>query len=631
PPSPDGPTELKVSIFQQPALLRFTWSRPTQAFDGYEFEGKVGAGAYSKLNQSLIPNTWTEAYLDMTGGAPELETCTFRMWVMRGTTASPYSNEASVRIPMTPPTINAYSGQGGLNVSWWNGSSVADTLKLERGVVDGANTTWTSIPTVTFGTTSWLDTSAPEGASCSYRVTYSKGSDSVNAASYPVTSPMAVPGQPVATPLVEGVQLSWTNPSLVATDVAIMRASGLDAYPSYQQVAVVPLGTTSYTDQSLATGYYTYRLENRKAGLSSTYSSPAQVATLPPQNGASIRPTILGLPQANILRRTSLGAWVLGGSYQYDIQVREPAGNNWITYTPNSAQSWSYPYFLLDSHDQPHMVYTRQVMQGSSEVALMHAWRQDAAWQVEEIARRTLYSSSATNGFTFALDATDRLHLVWLKSGGAAADLEYAIKGADGVWTIEAPTSIATASLLGTYKLAVDPTGQPHLFIGAWQELYHLTRTAGTWAQESIPAPGVSVGWYDFMGCAAMAPDACAVLVMRPHQPYDGKADLVMIRKDAGTWQAGEVVFTTDAYLSFQGILTPNKSGSKLALYHVSSSGGVLRVWSAGAWTSTVVGPSNYGLPVLGFDPADRIYLLMSAGWGGSSSLYPYVLYTEAP
>ncbi|MBI1751526.1 MAG: hypothetical protein HY014_17045 [Acidobacteria bacterium] len=629
---PDGPTGLQVSLGQSPTILHFTWTRPSQAFDGYQFEGKVGSGAYSKLNQTLIPNTWTEAYLNLNGDAAELETRTFRMWVMRGTSASPASNEASIRMPLNTPSINAYLGQGGITVSWSNNSAVADTLKLERGVVNASATTWTTIPSVTFGTTSWIDGSAPEGASYTYRVTYSKAQDSASATSYAVSTPMAAPGQPAATPLVEGVRLNWTNPSQAATEVAVMRASGLDNYPSYQQVALVPAGTTSYTDQPLATGYYTYRLENRKTGTSSTYSQPVQVVTLPPQNGLSISPTILGLPQADTLRRTSQGAWVLSAPYQYNIQVREPAGSNWATYSPSSAQSWSAPYFLLDSHDQPHLVYTRQVTQGTSEVALMHAWRQGAAWQTEEVARRALYSSTGTNGFTFALDASDRMHLVWLKTGGTAADLEYAIKGTDGTWIIESPVNFTTQSSLGTYKLVVDPTGQPHLFIGAWQEIYHLTRSSGTWTKESIPATGFSVGWYDYMGCSASAPDTYAVLMMRSHQPYDGKSDLVMLRKQAGTWQPGEVVFASDAYSSsFQGTLVPNKIGSKLALYHPSSSGGVLRVWSAGAWTSTVVGPNASGTPTLGFDSADKIYLLLPAGWGGSSDHYPYVLYTETP
>lgn len=630
--SPDGPTGLQVSLDQPSSTLHFTWTRPSQAFDGYQFEGKVGSGAYSNVNQTLLPNTWTEAYLHLNGSSAELQTCSFRMWVMRGTSASPTSNEASIRMPLNAPSINAYSGMGGVTVSWWNNSTVADTLKLERGVINASATTWTTIPSVTFGTTSWIDWSAPEGASCTYRVTYSKGQDSASATSSATSTPMVAPGQPTATPLIEGVRLNWTNSSQVATDVAVMRASGLDNSPSYQQVALLPVGTTSYTDQPLATGYYTYRLENRKTGASSAYSQPVQVVTLPPQNGLSISPAILSLPQADTLRRTSQGAWVLGAPYQYNIQVREPAGSNWATYSPSSAQSWFTPYFLLDSHDQPHLVYTRQVTQGTSEVALMHAWRQDTTWQTEEIARRALYSSSAMSGFTFALDASDRMHLAWLKTGATAADLEYATKGTDGTWTIESPVNFTIQSTLGTYKLVVDPTGQPHLFIGAWQEIYHLTRSSGTWTKESIPATGFSVGWYDYMGCSASAPDTYAVLMTRPHQPYDGKSDLVMFRKQAGTWQPGEVVFATDAYSSsFQGTLVSNKNGSKLALYHTSSSGGMLRVWSAGAWTSTVVGPNASGTPTLGFDSADKIYLLLPAGWGGSSDHYPYVLYTETP
>jgi hypothetical protein len=479
--------------------------------------------------------------------------------------------------------------------------------------------------------TSWIDRSAPEGIACSYRLTYSKGSDSAQAISSPATIPMVAPTQLAATPLVEGVTLSWQNPSTVATDVAVMRATGLDSYSSYQQIALLPVGTKTYTDSQLATGYYTYRLENRKTGTSTAFSDPVQVVTLPPQNGASVTPTVLTLPAADVIRRSSQGAWFLSGSYSYNVTVREPSGTGWVDFVPSNAQSWASPYFLLDSQDRPHVVYTRPVVQGAPEVALMHAWRDAAGWQSEEIARRALYSSSGNAAYTFALDASDRLHLLWLNSGGKASNLEYAAKDASGTWTSETPVTFTTQSSLGTYRLVLDPTGQPHIVVGTWQELFHLTRAAGTWSSESIPAPGASGGSYDFLGGVAAGPDSIVVLATRAHQPYDGSYDLMLYRKKAGTWQPEEIVLTTSGYSTFSGTLAASSDGTRFGLCYQSTGGSMLRVWTDGTWASSLIGPSSYGVPLIGFGAANKLYLLVHAGWGSTWDAYPYVLYQEQP
>jgi hypothetical protein len=261
----------------------------------------------------------------------------------------------------------------------------------------------------------------------------------------------------------------------------------------------------------------------------------------------------------------------------------------------------------------------------------MHAWHDATGWQSEEIARRTLYSSSAQSPCTFALDTQDRLHLLWLKGGGTLQDLEYAVKGTDGAWIIEGLTGMSSTSFLGNYKLVLDPTGQPHVLVAAWQNFFHQTRSGGTWTVESILTNGASVGWYDSMGAVASGPDSITLLAPRMRQPYDGSYDLVMFRKLAGAWKPEEIVLTTSGYSTFNGTLASNKSGTRFGLYYATTGGSMLRVWTAGVWTSSLVGPSSYGTPLLGFDPLDKIFLLVPAGYGGSNNNYPYVLYQEQP
>lgn len=260
----------------------------------------------------------------------------------------------------------------------------------------------------------------------------------------------------------------------------------------------------------------------------------------------------------------------------------------------------------------------------------MHAWRDATGWQTEEIARKVLYSSSAMPSYTFALDAQDRLHLLWLKSGGTGTDLEYATKTSGGAWTVESPVTAALQSSLGAYRLMVDPTGQPHVLVGGWQDLRHLTRTDGTWTSETIPGNGASVGWYDFMEGFSPGPDGVSVFVSRAHAPYDGKYDLIMLRKVGGSWLPEEILLTTTTW-SFKGILAANPAGTRFALYYSTETGNVLRLWASGSSTTSQVGPSTSGSPTLGFDASDKVYLLLPAGWGGSSSTYPYVLYREQP
>ena len=105
-PVQDAPTSLAVSLYQPPAVFHMTWTRPATAFDGYEFECRQGDGAYVKVHDGLIPNTWVEGYYDAGFGATELTTFSFRARVMRGTTPSAYSNEASIRTGLLPPSVN---------------------------------------------------------------------------------------------------------------------------------------------------------------------------------------------------------------------------------------------------------------------------------------------------------------------------------------------------------------------------------------------------------------------------------------------------------------------------------------------------------------------------------------------
>jgi len=570
--------------------------------------------------------------VDSGSQAPELTTFTFRIRAVNQDLVSGYSNDATARSLLIAPTIDPpASGWNGISVSWQNHSLIADTLKLERGTSRDAAGTWTTIPGVPFGATSWTDRTAQEGASYYYRITYAKGADTIQATSF-YDAPMLLlaPEQLTASPLSGGVGLAWANPSRAASQVAVLRASGLDANRSFQEVALLPATQTSFVDSGLTAGYYQYRLEHRRPGWASVPSETIPAATLPPQNSASLQPVVITLPEANVVRRSSKGNWVLSGPYPWEVRLREPFGNGWVDFAPAEALRWFAPYFLLDSRDFPHLVYSAPSAADAQRIALVHAWRNSDGWQREEITTPGPGPESDPSILTFTLDAQDRLHLLW-RTGALVQDLEYAFKGQDGRWFTEPVDNPSPPSLLWQFRLEVDPTGQPHVLIGTDQEVQHLTRSNGAWGVEVVPVNGAMLGAYSLLESTAPAPDACIVFVRRDRTPYDGTMDLLMLRKEAGTWLPEEILFNSPVYPLFTASLTSSRDGTRLGLLHSAPGGNLLHVWTSGIWTDALVGPYSFGTPHMGFSPLNKLFLLMPAGAGESPSAYPYVLYQEQP
>lgn len=639
-PVPDPPTALSLSFDKNySTYLQLNWTPPSTNFSGYEIQTRVGDGAFENVFNETVPSSWKAARF--LTNAPELSTVTARMRTVRLDQVSSYSTEATARRPLLAPDISwsPIWSSDGIYFSWFKNSLVADTLKLERGLVQGT-TSWTTLDETTSDTREYTDHNAPESMTSVYRITYSKGQDSAQITTDPVTPLMVAPNQISATPLVEGVHLSWHNSSLVATETAILRATELGDSANFQQIGLVPASTTSYDDTHLATGYYTYRLENRNPIITAVHSTPVQVSTLPPQTGISLLPSVLSLPGAEVIRRSSTGAWFLSGKDLSIAMVRTPIGDSWNDYLSSNTKDWREPYFLLDSHDRPHLVYTRSVDANTWEVALIHDWKEETGWKSEEIARRTLRNSISPGPYTFILDPQDRLQLVWLNSNGSTQDLEYAIKGTDGRWMIQALTGLPTSPWFDSYRLTVDATGQPHLAIEASQNLFHYTRASGDWTIEPIPSTttGSQGGTDRILGIVASTPDVFTVLATRLHdRDYSSSlVDLVLFRKTKDGWLPEEVIPTAIDRFS-NATLAFNKPGTRFALYYTNVDSTLLGVWINDHWTSTLLsstanGYASYGPRQLGFDASGSLYLILQGGLGSrGSSLVPYVLYQEQP
>ncbi len=642
-PSLNGPTNLKVTgdLGTSPSL-EFTWTAPANKIDGYEFESAVGAGTFARVGTDLIPASWTFGYLSFDPSAlPEDTEMKFRMRAVQGTATSPYSNVVSSSIGLKRPTFDsAVSGAEGIALKWTNNSALADSLTLERGestTYGGANT-WTVIPGVPFGSTTYLDAQAPENTYVNYRVTYSKGSKAAQAVSYILSTSLKAPVALGATPLVEGVILTWDNRSTEATEVVVSRASGYSAYPYYQDIAHLAPTAAFYQDLQLATGFYTYRVEARRGTSMVAASLPVQVMTLPTPGALALAaPAIKSMPPSVMGAMDASGAWTFAQNLNYGgLGIATPSGTDWVSHPLANASALVAPMLQLDSLDHPHTVYLRKVMQGSDEVAITHAWFDGAAWQTEEVARRILYQSSATSGITFTLDGTDGLHLVWLKESMSAAGLEYAFKGTDGAWKTESLDVITPApSTLGSFRLAVDASGVPHVLVGAWQDIFLLQRQGpAQWNWEKVPSGTATAGWYDTLDFVFSYRGDLHVFFTRAHVPLDSVnvSDLCDVRKVGGAWTSIQVLATK----GFTGSSSPtycarSLMSDRIAIRFHGTTGQQLFTLDQDTWSTIILGPSESTRPYFGFDKNDKFYLLQKLGYDPGTGPATYVLYREAP
>ncbi|NTV74948.1 MAG: hypothetical protein HGA66_12165 [Holophaga sp.] len=642
-PALNGPTNLQVTgDLGISSYLEFSWTAPANKIDGYEFEGALGSGTFTKVGTDLLPAAWTYASasfnLDV---VPEDSELRFRMRAVLGTAVSPYSNVVAsptgLRKPVFTSTVN---GADGIDLKWTNNSSVADTLTLERGTSTtwGGTYDWSVISGVSFGTTAYLDNQAPESTYLAYRVTYSKGAKAVQAISSTLSTSLKAPTSLVATPMVEGVSLNWVNRSSGATEVVVMRANGITSYLNYQEVAHLAPTATSYQDLMLATGFYTYRVEARKASSSVAPSLSVQVATLPTPGSLSLlAPAIKSMPASVMGALDSSGAWTFAQYKDYTtFEIATPSGTGWLSNPLANASLLVEPKLQLDSHDRPHTVYLRKVLQGSEEVAITHAWFDGAAWKTEEVARRILSGSSPSGGITFTLDQADGLHLAWHKGSYSASGLEYACKDPDGAWKIESLDLVAPApTSLGSFRLTTDASGVPYVLLGTWQEIFLLQRQGpNQWQWEKVPTGTASTSSYDTMDFMVSYGGDLHVFFTRTHEPFDSVnySDLCDIRKAGGAWTPIQVVTTTGFTGSTSvSYFARSLKSDRIAIRFMGTSGQQLLTLNQGTWSTFTLGPSDSNRPYLGFDKNDRFYLLQQIGYSSGTSLSTYVLYSEAP
>jgi len=586
--------------------LLLTWSIGTGPFDGYEMEARTGTQAFQAFTGRISPVQSSGLLAVDTSVLPEGTDLAFRMRSVRGTAYSEYSNTATARFGLRVPYIDTpVDDYHAMKLTWCNKSPTADTLLLERGVLDTATGAyaWSPLPGVAFGTLAYRDTDLPEYATLRYRVTYSKGADSSRNTSPAVTTTYRLPGPLTATSLVGGVRLAWKTSAAPAVEMVVSRSTGVEGYGlSYKDVAHLPAGASAYEDLDLPSGMYSYQVQAVLAGGLRASSEPVAVVTQPRREGGpALVASMVTLPAATAGALDSEGRWFLADSEDGSKPNRiiPPTGDAWTV----PGTSLSSPQVLLDGQGLPHTVYLQDPVPYGPEKLILHGWFDGSCWRTEEVARRVLASRP---DFRLGPDGVPRL--LWLEAAGR---LEFAMKDPGGAWAAEIlDLGLPSPNIIRSWILALDAAGSPLVVCRANDEHLLQRESPGVWTREELPFDPWT--FRTTLDCVVM-PSGDLELVFAREASSTGD-DICALTRAGGAWGAPRVLIPAVSGLTGRSGIAVSADGARLAMAcSVADLGTLLLVRDQGVWSTTILCQARLGPVFVGFDGGGRLKLLQSS------------------
>jgi len=511
-PTPQGLTAREGNVFDEVVL---SW---TLACDDCSLEVEYGVAGQSWIvgGGPIAPGDW-DGLLRFSPVTPELLEFSFRLRARRGDAASPWSEPAPYRRGVRPPLFSSAVAAGEeVRLEWTNGSQVASAIVLERSA--GITGPWTTL-TTDIAATSFTEVGAAEGRNV-YRVRYGAAGvwskDAVTATQVPPRAP----GDVLATVGPEGVTVTWTRRSAIATSQQLS-CSGCGA------PAPLPPEATSYLAPGFppwpASSYWVEALANLPTAGS---SGPSPVATLPPFEVAGEAGTFLASAQPypdDLRARDADGAWYDWSYETGGVQVtRHHASGDTTRLLPATFCVGLAP----DGAGNPHVVVEEQP--DASTTILAHHWHDASGWHEE----RTAPLPTRSAGITFRVQAAGTVELAYIALvDGQPERLRHATMVAGlASWT-EIPNLVPDA----WPNLAVAADGWLHV-LGWSSSAPALASKApgGDWVVE--PAP---------FAYAAIVPSSGGDLAAWGVDSLVGSdRPALFAERIAGTWGATEVVTT---------------------------------------------------------------------------------------
>jgi hypothetical protein len=601
-------------------IIQLDWVRPTATYDGFLLEASVAGGPFQSLTNDILPGNWESIILTFDPSTPELLDLQFRMCAVRGGVKYEYTNAVPYFRGLRPASqVTAALLRGGLFINWTKASLAADAVRVERALLnpDGSFSGWQPLAQLGADAVSFLDQDLVEGTTCSYRVTYAKGTVSsapalTTAPPIPVSSVIAFS----ATAQADGIHLGWKNRSSLATEIVVWRSPGSgNGYASTFVTDIAHLSPTSSTfvDALNTPGTYEYYLETKTA-TASVWSPIAQAQYQVP-NAPMVSAQVLSLPTATWMFRSGHGTTCLSLDDKASPGVRIFNGSTWDAH-PALGALWLYPYVRFDASDHPHFVSLKPVGGLWVEFDLIHEWHDGVQWQSEPILTRKVFTGSAfaSSGNAFELDSSGQIHLLLDESQEqrpSTTSLVYIHKGGSG-WLDESLNVLAAQSY-NRVTLAMDPSNDPHVVIwGSDGNGFELSRASdGTWTSSLLPITQPSSG--AFSKLVFPAPDRALLVFDRiaPSGPPLPDVDLMCIEKVTGTWQSPYRLGAASVFgLRYDGDIALSADRSRIALLANASTDRLLYLFSKGTWIPLALSPRFIGYernPALAFDDTGRV------------------------
>ncbi|HEX8525314.1 MAG TPA: fibronectin type III domain-containing protein [Tepidisphaeraceae bacterium] len=291
--APVSPNQL-VATAQGSSSIALTWADNSSNETNFRIDRSTSGGMYQPI---AYLNADTTSYVDSRLAAGT--NYSYRVRAYNAVGSSVWSNLASATTlgvaPVAPSNLSATAGSATQVTLAWNDNSTNETgFKVERATGTGA---FVQIAVTAAGATGYVDATAAEGTTYSYRVRATNAiGDSAYTTTATATTPVA-PRAPVSPTNLSAtadsssqVTLAWTDASDNETGFKIYRAAtgGI-----FVQIGTVGAGVSSYVDTSVsANASYSYRMRATNSIGDSAYTDVVTVTTpLAPQ--APVAPTAL--------------------------------------------------------------------------------------------------------------------------------------------------------------------------------------------------------------------------------------------------------------------------------------------------------------------------------------------------
>jgi len=638
-PSIAPPTGVVLSMEATFDHVVLSWTPPKNPVDAYEVESRVDYGPYETFPQ-LVPGYAVGVEIALAPTPPEVMLITVRMRSVLAGNRSAYSNYATLLRGPRPPsglTAELYLEEK-VRLAWIQGSTEAEQVRIERALYDD--------PSYSFGpyvhvadmprtSTSFVDEGTLlVGAAYRYRIRNLAAHLGQTAQSIPLERTvdqrirLLGPVDLTATVTSEGVSLAWTNRSLLATSVAVLRAAGLDVTDefAFYPVATLPPSSASYLDSSASAGFYTYAVAASAAGFQGRSATVS--VTVQPNGSEGLSVETLRMPQWTGVARDSAGRWLTafdgnlmppGG---VGLSVSVPQGSSWSRHDLAGGLIFAEPTILLDGQDHPHTVYLKPLDSTTSSppTDVVHEWFDGTAWHAETVASMVVDLPSAS----FALTPNGKVHILWKEWPGRT--FPYYANNESGSWTVSPlESSLYDPSNAYTAQVTATSDGTIFVVIGAATTVA-MRRQAGEAWTEQVLTPGPS--FFDTFVLAPSGADALGLFYLGAQGVAESE---VRYRpRSAGAWKAEETV-TSFAQPGYTPPIRAAASGSRAALLLPIPSGLTLFTHGGGSgWQSTLLRQNTeFERNWIAFDAANRLQILVPIG-PASDGYRDYALYSEA-